>query len=201
MKVDLGGWSWAAEMAIDWGLPALATAFGVPGPVLAFAISKLKQVVGLKPSASEADVRGAIEGMDPGTARTMLEGVQSEVTARYAWLTTVAEVQGRVAGEINKTMRAEVGKVSWWLWRHLLGYVLVLLGLEICLLIPLVVIGKITAADMAAIIAAMSPVTATFAMLLGAVAIDTTNRYNTAMTGERGAVANAVKAILPARKK
>jgi hypothetical protein len=200
MKIDLGGWSWAAEMAIDWGLPALATAFGVPGPVSAFAINQLKKVLGLKPNATEADVRGAIEGMDPETARTMLEGVQSEVTARYAWLTRVAEIQGQVAGEINKTMRAEVGKVSWWHWRHLLGYVLVLLGLEICLLIPLVVIGRITAADMAAIIAAMSPVTGTFALLLGAVAIDTTNRYNTAMTGERGSVASTIKAVTGRKK-
>lgn len=200
MGINLGGWSWAAEMALDWGLPALATAFGVPGPVSAFAISKLKQVLGLKPSATDADVRSTIDGMDPETARAALDSVQTEVTARYAWLTTVAEVQGRVAGEVNKTIRAEAGKVSWWHWRHLLGYVVVLLGFEICMLIPLVVIGRITAADMAAIIAAMSPLTGTFALLLGAVAIDTTNRYNTAVTGERGSVVNAIKAVTGRKK-
>lgn len=207
MKIDLGGWSWAAEMALDWGLPALATAFGVPGPVSAFAISKLKQVLGLKPSVSEDDVRNTIEGMDPETARAALEGVQSEVVAKYDYLKTAVEVAGRVqernVTEVNKTMRAELGKVPWWHWRHLLGYVPVVMGTELCALMPLVVLGFIQTTDMVAIITAVTPLMVVFAGLLGYVATDTTAWKQTVATGEAPpTIAGAIaKAIMPAKKK
>lgn len=207
MKIDLGGWSWAAEMALDWGLPALATAFGVPGPVSAFAISKLKQVLGLKPSATDDDVRRTVEGMDPETARAALDSVQSEVVAKYDYLKTAVEVAGRVQERnitaVNKTMRAELGVVPWWHWRHLLGYVPVVMGTELCALMPLVVFGFIQVADMVAIISAVTPFMVVIAGLLGYVAADTTAWKQTVATGEAppslaGAI---VKAVLPSKKK
>ncbi len=65
------------------------------------------------------------------------------------------------------------GVVSWWHWRHLLGFVPVILGVEVAALLPLVVLGKINPSDMAAVISAITPFLAIVASLLGYVAMDT----------------------------
>lgn len=201
MAIDLGGWGWAADLAIDYGLPALGMAFGVPGPATAYAGKLLRKALGLAPNTSDATVQSSLEGLDSETQKTILEGVQSEVTAKYAYLTAAVEAAARVSQtnitETNKTQRAELGKVSWWHWRHLIGYVLVLMGFELCMMIPLVAVGKISAADLAAIVAAMTPVTVVFAGLLGYVAQDTTNQKIAAVTGEKpdGIIVATAKAL------
>lgn len=108
------------------------------------------------------------------------------------------------AESIGTTQRAEIAAgVSWYHWRHLLGYVPVIIGIECAALLPLVVLNKITAADMAGILAAITPTLAIIAGLLGYVAADTTNRINTAVTGQHsaGGLMNTIRAVLPSKGK
>lgn len=200
-------WKNIAGTVAELGLPMLGTALGIPGPVSAFAVKLVKKALGLPADASEDDINSTIAGMDPDVARSALEGAQSEVVAKYEYLKTLAEVQGRVAergiSEVNKTMRAELGKVSWWHWRHLLGYVPFIIGVEIASLLPLVVLGKITAADMGAIITAVTPFMAIICGLLGYVAQDTSSQKIAAVTGEmrEGVIVSTAKALGGLRKK
>jgi len=196
MPVDLGKWSWAANMALDWGAPALATAFGIPGPVSSFAIGALKRALGLAPNATEADVKAAAEA-DPVAAKAAFEEAQSEVTAKYAYLTKLAEIRGANAADVNATMRAELGQVKWWHWRHLSGYIMPAFGLEFLALAPLVVLGKISATDMVAIIGALTPVAAIYAALQGVILNDTSALKTTAVTGKAtpGIISTAITAV------
>lgn len=190
MPVNLGKWSWLAETAIDLGLPVLATAIGVPSAA-PFAINMIKKVLGLKPSATEEDVRNTLNGMPEDTARAMLEGAQSEVTAKYAYLTKLAQAQGEVnkttIEEVNKTIRMESAKVSWWHWRHLIGYLVLLYGLVLLSLMIKVGFFNPTGnqiKDVIELFNATTPFTLGLFALLGAVAFDTTKRSVAANEGE-----------------
>jgi hypothetical protein len=196
MAINLGGWSWAANLALDWGAPALAAAFGIPGPVSSYAIGALKRALGLAPNATEEQVKAAVDA-DPETARVAFDQAQSEVTAKYAYLTRLAEIAGANATETQKTVRAELGKVSWWHWRHLSGYILPAFGLEFLTLAPLVVMGKITAADAVAITGALMPVAAIYAALQGVIINDNSSNKIAAMTGKEptGVVGSVVAAV------
>jgi len=112
------------------------------------------------------------------------------------------ETNAAQATVINETIRAEAGKVSWWHWRHLLGYVPVILGVEVAALLPLVVLGRITATEASALVGILTPFLAIISGLLGYVASDTTNRINTAITGQHsaGGVMNTIRAALPGGK-
>lgn len=201
MAIDLGKWSWLASTAVDMGLPILGTALGIPGPVSAFAISAIKKALGLSGSASAEDVNTAVAA-NPDTARAALEAAQTDVQAQYAYLTRLAEVKGEVdkanVGEINKTIRSEIGKVSWWHWRHLLGYLVLLYGLEQVALIAYAGFGKGLPADqLAAIFNSTAVLTGGLLALLGYVASDNTARTQTAITGKApdGIVASTIKAV------
>jgi len=135
MAIDLGKWSWVASTAVDFGLPILGTALGIPGPVSAFAITAIKGALNLPKSATPEDVNTAIAA-DPDTARAALDAAQSDVAAQYAYLTRLAEVRGEVdktaISEVNETIRAEVSATAakpdgWWgHWRTWMAYELML---------------------------------------------------------------------------
>lgn len=183
------------------GLPILGTALGIPGPVSAFAISAIKKALGLPGNATAEQVNTAVAA-DPDTARAALEAAQTDVQAQYAYLTRLAEVKGEVdkanIAEVNKTMRAEVGKVSWWHWRHLLGYLVLLYGIEQVAAIAYTMFGKGVPPDQ---LATLFNSTAFFTVglfgLLGYVAADNTARQQTAITGKTpdGIVASTIKAV------
>lgn len=207
MPINLGKWSGIAQTAIDFGFPALGMAFGIPGPVSTFAANMLKKALGLREEATPADVQATIEGMNPDTARAAFEGAQTEVTAKYQYLTRLAEVQAETDQknivEVNETIRKEIGKgVSWWHWRHLLGYVPVALGVELVVLVPMMAFGILTASEVTALIGAITPPLTILSGLLGYVAQDTTKLKETAITGERseGIVATTLKAVTGKKK-
>jgi hypothetical protein len=180
MAIDLGKWSWLASTAVDFGLPILGTALGVPGPVSAFAISAIKKALGLAPSATPEDVNTAVAA-DPDTARAALEAAQTDVQAKYAYLTRLAEVKGDVdkanISEVNKTIRAESGKVEWWHWRHMLGYLVLLYGVEQVAAIAYTMFGKGVPPDqLATLFNSTSFFTLGLFGLLGYVASDTPPR-------------------------
>jgi hypothetical protein len=193
-------------MAIDFGAPALATAFGIPGPVSSFAIQKLKQALGLAADATPAETQAAAQA-DPETAKAAFQAAQTDVTAKYAYLTALAQTQADIAkaniSAVNETIRTEAAQgVSWWHWRHLIGYVLVMLGAEVIALLPLVAFGKIEASVMAAIIGSLTPITTVFAGLNGYIAQDTSAVKVAAITGQPvpGILSSVVKAVTPKAK-
>lgn len=209
MAIDLGKWGWLAGVAVDMGLPVLGTALGIPGPVSAFAISAIKKGLGLKSSATAEEVNTAVVA-DPDTARAALEAAQTDVQAKYAYLTKLAEVSGEVTktniSEINRTIRAEnEAKVSWWHWRHLLGYVVLLYALQQIVLVFWAAWGGMQADQLAMIFNSTTVLTGGLLALLGYVASDTTALKQTAMTGSvpEGIVASTVRAVTgrPAPKK
>lgn len=128
----LGNYEWLADIALDMGVPALGMAFGIPGPVSAFAVNALKKALGMKASASDEALQSKIETLDPDTAKAAFQSATDEVTAKYAYLTRLAEVQADLAktqvSEVNETIRAETaaqaGKPNgWWgQWRTWMAY-------------------------------------------------------------------------------
>ena len=174
----------------EWAGNALATALGV---------ANTPEAVG-----------NAVQNMSPDQLQAKLDAVEQEASARWEAMARIAEAEAadRTAQSqaINETIREEAPRVPWWHWRHLLGYVLVLLGVEVVTLVPLVVTGKITAVDLAAIITALTPITGIFAALNGYIAQDNTKRLTTAITGEHAPsvtdqVVKTVKAVIkPAPK-
>jgi hypothetical protein len=100
--------------------------------------------------------------------------------------------------EINTTIREETAKgVSWWHWRHLLGYVPVALGVELVVLVPMMALGALTAAEVTALIGAITPPLTILSGLLGYVAQDTSAVKVAAMTGQPvpGILATVTKAV------
>lgn len=153
----------------EWAGNALASALGVP-------------------NTPEA-IGSAVQNMPPAELEARLAAVEKEAAAKWDAMARIAEAEAKdrteQAHDINATIRAEAkASVPWWHWRHLLGYVLVLLGVEVVTLFPLIVFGRIGAADMAAIIGALTPITSVFAALNGYIAQDNTRRLTTAITGE-----------------
>jgi hypothetical protein len=205
MAIDLGKWSWLANTAIDFGLPVLGTALGIPGPVSSFAVSAIKKALNLPSSATPEDVSTAVAA-DPDTAKAALEAAQTDVQAKYAYLTRLAEVRGEVdkvnVSEINATIRAETGKVSWWHWRHQLGNVVILYALQQIFLVFWCAFGKMQADQLAMLFNATTVLTAGLLGLLGYVASDNTAMKQTAITGQipEGVVASTIKAVTGRKK-
>jgi hypothetical protein len=206
MAIDLGKWSWLANTAIDFGLPILGTALGIPGPVSSFAVSAIKKALNLPASATAEDVSTAVAA-DPDTARAALEAAQTDVQAKYAYLTKLAEVRGEVdktnISEINRTIRAEnEAKVPWWHWRHQLGYVVLLYALQQIFLVFWCAAGKMPADQLSMLFYATTVLTGGLLALLGYVASDTTALKQTAMTGQApdGVVASTIKAVTGRKK-
>ncbi len=205
----LGKYEWVAGMALDFGVPALGMAFGIPGGVSSFAVGALKKALGMSQSASEADVKAKVEQMDPDAAKAAFQGAESEVTAKYAYLTRLAEVRAEVdktnITEVNETIRAEIGKVSWWHWRHLLGYVVGFHILAFPMATFAVVLWSPADKTNAILNFPIVGILGIAAALLGVVMNDTTKKGIAAMTGEtpEGMVSSTVRAVTgrPAPKK
>jgi hypothetical protein len=118
-----------------------------------------------------------------------------------------AEQQGLTSREnisqVNQTIREETAKgVSWWHWRHLLGYVPVALGLELVALVPFMAVGTLSAADVALLVGAVTPPLAIFSGLLGYVAQDTSAVKVAAMTGQPvpGILSTVIKGVTGGKK-
>lgn len=186
--IPFPGGSIAGQLIGDWAGKAIASALGVP-------------------PTPEA-VGSAINSMPASELQARLQSAESEAAAKWEAAARIAEAEAAdrtaQAQAINETIREENAKgVSWWHWRHILGYVLVLFGFEMCILVPIVLTGKITAADAGQLITVMTPVLAIFAGLNGYIAQDTTKRQTVAMTGEHPPplASGITKAVLPVKKK
>ncbi|WP_420131929.1 hypothetical protein [Rhodopseudomonas sp.] len=149
MAIDLGRYAWLAQTAIDFGLPILGTALGIPGPVSDFAISKIKSALGLKSGATPEDVSNAVAA-NPDVAKEQLSAAESEVAAKYAYLIRLAEVQADVAKtqveQVNESIRAEAATPNGW-WGHWRTWMAYELAIECpfwaALIVWCIVAGKI----------------------------------------------------------
>lgn len=177
----------------EWAGKALADALGVP--------------------ATPDAVGAAIQNSSPEDVQARLEAAENEAKARYDMMARVAEAEAadRTAQSqtINETIRAEtaanVGTVSKWHWRNTIGHLVVLYGLQqIMLLFVAAFFPKVLApSDFVLLVNATVVFTGGLFALLGYVASDTTDRYKTAITGDRGSggiVEKVIKAVKPAPK-
>lgn len=158
---------------------------------------RLAEYLGTAPTP--AAVRDALEHGNPEHVRQAVESAEAEAESWKAEAAK-ADAADRTAqsGHINATMRAEIAAgVSWWHWRHLLGYVVMLqvVGLTIPVLKDLWVgnVANITAVQ--GLITAITPLYLGLLAVLGYVAGDSTRLKETAITGQarEGIVAAVVR--------
>jgi hypothetical protein len=176
-------WKDLAGTLIKTGAPLIGTALGGPlgGTIGGFAGKLVADALGVE--ATPEAVSAAVAA-DPAGAADKLANADAQWQAMAEIAKADAADRTGQSQAINETIRAEASVVSWWHWRHLLGYVPVALGLEMAALLPAMALGY-TKPDMvvAAIGALTTPLTV-FAGLLGYVAQDTTKRHMVAQTGE-----------------
>jgi hypothetical protein len=194
---DLGG------SLIRAGAPIIGTALGGPiGGAIGGALGGvLASALGTEPTPEA--VSEAIATGNPADIQARLTAADNEAAAKWQAIVGIAqaEAQDRSAqsAAINETMREENGKVSWYHWRHLLGYAV--LAWVVCPL-PIILFymlkGDVTLLNgIVAAVVSLIPLIAIAAALNGYVASDTTRLKSIAMTGEpqptvTGAIAKAI---------
>jgi hypothetical protein len=159
------------------------------------------------PATPEA-VGTAIQTMHPSEVQAKLAAAESEAVARYDAMARIAEAEAadRTAQSqaVNETMRAEIGNITWYHWRHLLGYVV---GFEI-LVFPLIAMTTILfgAADRVSAMmnfqGSLIGILGIGSGLLGVVAVNNTTRTTVALTGESAPsiTSTIAKAVLPKKR-
>jgi hypothetical protein len=196
-------WKDLAGTLIKTGAPIIGGALGGPlgATVGGFAGKLVADALGV--AATPEAVHEAIQA-DPAGAAVALASADAKWQAMAEIAKAEAADRTAQSQAINETVRTEIATgMSWWHWRNLLGYVPVVIGAEIAGMVPFVALGKFTAADMVAIITAITPLVVTFSGLLGYVAQDTTKLKTTAITGEHAPsmMDTTVKAIKAAVSK
>lgn len=150
-------------------------------------------------------VNNAILNGDPSAVNAALSKADSEAAAKWDAIARIAasmaEVDKANTEQINETMRAETAAgVSWYHWRHLIGYVTVMWAVAV--MPPFVwQLWKADAVALAAVTTALTAATTFFGVLAalnGYVAQDTNKLKGIAITGEQpagGVVSSIVKAV------
>jgi hypothetical protein len=148
-------------------------------------------------------VDAALQNTPADILQQKLALAESEAQAKWAALAEMAkaDAEDRTAQSraINKTVQMEIGVVSWYHWRHLLGYAV--LAWVVCPL-PIILyhmaVGKLDVLNgIVAALVSLIPLVGIAAALNGYVAGDTTRQKITAATGEAppSATQTAAKAI------
>ena len=150
-------------------------------------------------------VSNAVVNGDPAVVAAALSRADSEAAAKWDAIARIAQAQSEVdkanTEQINETMRAEIGAgVSWYHWRHLIGYVTVIWAIAV--MPPFVwQLWKADAVALAAVTTALTAATTFFGVLAalnGYVAQDTNKLKGIAITGEQptgGVVSSIIKAV------
>lgn len=196
-------WKPLAGALIKAGAPVIGGALG--GPLGGLAGNMLGGIVAsaLGVDATPEAVGNAITNGDPATVGAALSKADSEAVAKWDAIARIAQSQAEVdkvnIEQINETIRSE-GNVSWYHWRHLIGYVtLAWLAVPLPPIAYHMLVGNITALN--AIVAAfvsLIPIIAIAAGLNGYVAQDTNKLKGIAITGEQPVpgIAGAIKALV-----
>lgn len=168
---------------------------GLAGSAIAatFGTEATPEAVG-KAIAEDPKAADKLARLEERRGQEILAQAQAEIArAEQQGLTNRANIT-----EINTTIREENAKgVSWWHWRHCLGYVPVALGAELVVLVPMMAFGALTAADVTALIGAITVPLTIFSGLLGYVAQDTSAVKVAAMTGQPvpGILSSVIKGV------
>lgn len=185
------------------GAPVIGGALGGPlGGMIGAAIGNVvADALGVESTPDAVDA--AISKGDPQIVASQLSAAESEAQAKWPALAEIAKAEAddrsAQARAINQTMREELKQVSWFHWRHLLGYavlyqVIMFTTLATYLLLrgePMMVEKFIQLMT-----ASVVPMGGVYA-LLGYVAKNTSDMKIAAVTGEKpeGAVKTIAKAI------
>lgn len=195
-------WKDLAGTLIKTGAPIIGGALGGPlgATVGGFAGKLLADALGVE--ATPEAVHEAIQA-DPAGAAVALGNADAQWQAMAEIAKAEAADRTAQGQAINETIRAEVvAGVSWYHWRHILGYVVVAWFVA-----PLPAFFMLTfkfspeaATALTALLGAAVPVTVSMSALLGYVAQDTTKLKTTAITGEHApsitdSIVKQVKAI------
>jgi hypothetical protein len=175
-----------AVLGTSLGGPFGAVIGGLAGNAIAaaFGVEETPEAVGTA-IATDPQAADKLAQLEAERGQEILAQAQAEVARlEQQGLTARANVT-----EINTTVREEIAHgVSWWHWRHIGGYVVIWFGLVISAgAIKSMFFGGLSAADLAGIVTAVTPIFLALCALQGYVAADTTNRINTAVTGEHSA--------------
>lgn len=200
-------WKDLAGTLARTGAPIIGAALGGPlGGTIGGVIGNIvANALGVDPTPEA--VNTAITTGDPATVQAQLSSADAQAAAKWDAITKIAQAQAEVdkvnIQQINETIRAENAQgVPWWHWRHLLGYVPVLTGVEVASLLPLFLAGKITPTDMVAVIGAITPFLTIVSALLGYVAQDTTKLKTVAMVGEhQDTITSSIAKVIAGKKK
>lgn len=198
------------------GLPYLGQIIGdaipFPGGSIAgrfageWAGNKIAELLGVPPTPEA--ITTAINNASPQELQARLASGEAEAKSKWDAMARIAEAEAedRTAQSqaINETIRTEIATgMSWWHWRHAIGYVYLL-----WFLIPIPAFIRLTmtynaeaVAQLTALIGACVPLYGFMSAVLGYVAQDTTKLKTTAITGEQAPsmtdnVAKAVKAVV-----
>lgn len=179
-------WSEIGKL-VGGAAPVLGTILG--GPLGGLAGSLLGGLLGLGGSSgteiTPETVQAAIaKGGDVAIAA--IQQAEQEAAAKWGYLTQAVQSDAAQSHDINETIRAEIGHVSWYHWRNLLGYTLLPWMLApIPIVTTAIVKGNADQVkDIINIATALLPYFTINAALLGYVAADTTRRVTTAVVGE-----------------
>lgn len=159
------------------------------------AVGTLAEALGLPPGAGPAEVEAAIKA-DPDAAAKI-------AVAEGDFRAEIARAMAAQASEIGQTQRAEIAAgVSWWHWRHLIGY-----ATGLCLLaIVAPACWHMVRADASAILAivpllgALAPIYLAAAGLNGYIASDTSRRTLAAHGIETPTIAGAIAGAIKGRR-
>lgn len=198
-------WRDLAGTLAKTGAPIIGSALGGPlgGTIGGIVGNIIASSLGVE--ATPEAVNTAIATGDPAVVSAAVARAEAEVTAKWATITAVAQAHAEVdkinAEQINETIRAEIGSISWWHWRSLIGYLVLGYG---GVLLSVLVKAAFFAGGNSEIIKNLVELLnsqTTFILglfgLLGYVAQDTSKLKGIAITGEQpqSATAAIVKAI------
>ena len=163
------------------------------GPMGSAAGQILATALGTDPTPEAVQAR--LEQGGPEVAAAIAQA-ESEAAERYKYLA----VHVGQAEHVNETIRAELGAgVSWWHWRHLIGYATLLWAVAV--LPPLVIaLWRTDPASLNAVTTALAGALSWFAILAGLngfVAQDSTRAKVAALDGKDsgGLIGRAIKTI------
>lgn len=192
------------------GAPIIGTALGGPlgGTIGGVLGNIVANAIGADEATPEA-VDAKINSTDPEVLKAQLASADAEASAKWNAIMEIAKAEAadRTAQSeaINQTIQFEAGKVSWWHWRHLIGYLVIAYGLQQIALTNIVTFGwsKVTMEQLAQQFNSQAVFTAGLFALLGYIAQDTTKRQVAAATGQPmppNIVSTIKQAILPKKK-
>lgn len=184
-------WSALAGPVIKLGGTVIGSMLGAPG-LGATAGQILASTLGVEPTPEA--VGKAIERASPETLAAVR---QADAEAEKQWAKTAA-TQSK---ELNETMRAEIAAgVSWWHWRHLLGYVVGgwVAGIAAAFVKLMWIADAVQIANVAQLLNSGFGYFGAACGLLGYIAMDTTRRTAAAATGNEiptivGTLMNAIR--------